>query len=275
MADDILLTQEEQDEKAKQWLKDNGLALAIGIALGLGGIFGYNAYKASKQENAEAASNLFSTMMEQVSVSDNIDIDASVNSLKTDYASSSYAAKAALIKASQLAKTDIPAALTEYQWVIDNANELGLRHAASIRKAKLHVSLAEYDQAKKIASQESYKSFASHYKEILGDIAVQQGELDKAYDYYQQATEQLSPSDAAYASILSLKMVPLPKPEDETIADITAETEEVMSSEADSSTPTEGSSNAEGSMEAEAAVEVMDDVMQDAESATLTEEVTQ
>jgi len=224
MADDILLTQEELDEKAKQWLKDNGVALVVGIALGLGGIFGFNAYKDSKQANAEEASSLYSFVMDQVTTSNTINIDEPVNSLKTDHVGTPYAAKAVLIKAGQLAKTDVPASLVEYQWVIDNAKEVGLRHTAKIRKAKLYVSLSEYDKAKEIASQEPYDNFASHYNEILGDVAVGQAELEMAYGYYQQATEQLLPGDASYASVLQLKMAPLPKPEEEVIDSLVSNT---------------------------------------------------
>ena len=54
MADDILLTPEEQDERAKQWLKDNGLAIFIGVAIGLGAVIGYNGYQ-EKKKNEEKA----------------------------------------------------------------------------------------------------------------------------------------------------------------------------------------------------------------------------
>ena len=42
MADDIFLTPEEQDERARQWLKDNGPALIVGVVLGIGAIFGWD-----------------------------------------------------------------------------------------------------------------------------------------------------------------------------------------------------------------------------------------
>jgi len=59
MADDIYLSPEEQDERARQWFKDNAPALAIGIALGLAAVVGYNKYQDQQQIDAEAASALF------------------------------------------------------------------------------------------------------------------------------------------------------------------------------------------------------------------------
>ena len=103
MADDILLTPEEQDERAKKWLKDNGMSIAVGIALGLAGIFGFNQYKASVQLKAEQASSLYSEIINTNENSEISDIDAQVAQLKDNYGSSSYAAKAVLLKAKQLA----------------------------------------------------------------------------------------------------------------------------------------------------------------------------
>lgn len=213
MADDILLTPEEQDEKARKWVKENGLALAIGITLGLGAILGYNQYKTNVQANAEQASALYSTILKQMSESDIVDIEDSVATLKQDFPKSAYAAKAALMHAAKLSKTDLPAALSEYQWISDNANEMGVQHTARIRQAKIHLAMNDLEAATSLASQQPYDNFASHYYEILGDIAVKQGELEQAYGHYQQATDNLISSDAAYASVLALKMAPLPKPD--------------------------------------------------------------
>ena len=35
-------TEEEQVEKLKAWLKENGLSIVMGIIIGVGGIGGYN-----------------------------------------------------------------------------------------------------------------------------------------------------------------------------------------------------------------------------------------
>ena len=35
-------TEEEQVEKLKAWLKENGLSIVFGIIIGVGGIGGYN-----------------------------------------------------------------------------------------------------------------------------------------------------------------------------------------------------------------------------------------
>lgn len=226
MADDILLTPEEQDEKARKWFKENGLSLAIGIALGLAAIFGYNQYKANVLANAESASDLYSNIIQQVAQSTIVDIADDVATLKADYPDSPYAVKAVMINAAQLAKSDIQAAIVEYKWAAENAAELGVQHAARIRQAKLHIEANELETAAGLASQQPYDNFASHYHEILGDIAVKQGELEQAYEHYSNASEQLLSSDASYVSVLGLKMAPLPKPETTTEPELEAQATE-------------------------------------------------
>ena len=210
MADDIFLTPEEQDERARKWLKDNGPGLAIGIALGLAAIFGYEQYKDSVQSNAEQASALYQAALTEVSDSSLSDIDAQVKELKENYASSSYAAKAALLKAKKLSISDLDAAYSELQWVIDNAAELGLQHTARIRQAKIKLSQSDLTQARVLASFVPTQGFESNYSEILADINAREGNAEDAREFYQKAIDTLPSSQSSYAQLLSLKIDRLP-----------------------------------------------------------------
>lgn len=212
MADDIFLSPEEQDERARQWLKNNGPALAIGIALGLAAIFGYDLYKESKITKAEQASALYSTALSEVADSELSNIDAQVSKLKADYSSSSYAAKAVLLSAKQLSANDLDAAYTELQWVVDNAKEKGLQHTARIRQAKIKIAQKDFDAAKALASHTPVQGFASNYSELLAEISVLQGDEAAARSYYQKAIETLTEEQAGYAGVLNLKLNRLPEP---------------------------------------------------------------
>ena len=210
MADDIFLTPEEQDERARKWLKDNGPALAIGIALGLAAIFGYEQYKDSVQSNAEQASALYQAALTEVSDSSLSDIDAQVKELKENYASSSYAAKAALLKAKKLSISDLDAAYIELQWVIDNAAEVGLQHTARIRQAKIKLSQDDLTQARVLASFAPTQGFESNYSEVLADVNAREGNAEEARQFYQKAIDTLPSSQSSYAQLLSLKIDRLP-----------------------------------------------------------------
>ena len=231
MADDIFLTPEEQDERAKKWLKDNGLSIAVGISLGLAGVFGYNQYQSNVQLKAEQASALYGKVVETDGASQISDIGDQVQALKKDYASSSYTAKAALINAKQLAVSDQQAAISELQWVIDNAPEVGLQHAARVRLAKLHLVAGNFEDAKKLASVQTTNGFDSHYQEILGDIERKQGNIEAARSHYEKATESLGTAGRTYASVLTMKLNRLPQDDavdqdavDQDVSSVTVET---------------------------------------------------
>jgi len=213
MADDIFLTPEEQDERARKWLKENGPALAIGIALGLGAIFGWNQYKESRQTSAENASVIYADVIEDIRASELANIDAQLMELKNEFADSPYAAKAAMLKAKQLSVGDLPAAYDELQWVKDNTKEFGLKHTARIRQAKIKLSLGELDAARDLASHTPTQGFESNYAELLGDIAIKAGDPVLARKQYQTAIDTLPESQRGYSQILSIKLDRLPQSE--------------------------------------------------------------
>lgn len=206
MADDIFLSPEEQDERAKKWLKDNGPALAIGVALGLGGVYGYNEYQASQIEQAEIASAAYDKVLTTVNESAVSSIEETVAQLKSEHAGSAYAAKAALIRAKQLASSDLDAAYQELQWVVDNASESGIVHTARIRQAKIKIAQGDLEAAQVLASQSSFDGFESHYNELLADISRKNDKLEEARDYYQKAIDALDEGDFSYRQILTVKM---------------------------------------------------------------------
>ena len=215
MADDIFLSPEEQDERARKWLKDNGPALGVGIALGLAGIFGWEHYQDNKQQAAESASTLYEQVLEEFDDSKLSDFQAQVTELKSSHADTSYAAKAALIKARQLASTDLDGAYNELQWVIDNASESGLQHTARIRQARIKLSQGEMDTAEQLASHQPQQGFGSYYAELLGEIAMRRGDFETAREQLQLAIDQLSSSQAAYGRVLTIKLNRLPAPDND------------------------------------------------------------
>lgn len=223
MADDIFLSPEEQDERARQWLKDNGMALALGIGLGLAAVVGFNKYQDHKEAQAEQASALFSTAIDEINTSDLSDIDAQVAELKEHYPNTSYAAKTVLLKARQLAVSDLPAAATELEWVVQHAPEAGLQHAARIRLAKVKLGLGDVAAAKELLKRSDYDGFESHYQELNGDVAVSEGNFAAARTSYERAIETLQSSDSGYSRVISLKLDRLPIIENTEPADVEAE----------------------------------------------------
>ncbi len=206
MADDIFLTPEEQDERAKKWIRENGPAIGIGIVLGLGGIYGYDEYQKHQLAKAEQASLMYSQVVEMTEESELADVSQEIDTLRDEYASTPYAAKAMLLRAKRLSITNYEGAIEALDWVLDNADETAVWHAANIRKATL--MLGQEGQAEAVLAALdglAEDGLTSHYMEIRGDAQAQLGQNEAAIESYQAAIDALAPSDAGYSRILTLK----------------------------------------------------------------------
>lgn len=230
MADDIFLTPEEQDERARQWLKDNAFALIVGIVLGLGLVFGYQYYKTQQRIKAEQASDVYQKVLGALQNSGLAEISTDIEQLKKDFSASPYTAKATLLYAKQLADKDLNSAISEYDWVIANAAESGVKQAALIRKAKALIGLNQLDQAAAIANSELKSGgYTSFYQDILASIAVKKGDNQAARSHYKVALAALENTGDPYRRILELKIKRLPETTQDSAEEATQNTADSIS----------------------------------------------
>ena len=55
---EIYSTEEQQAEAIKRFFRENGLSLALGVIVGLGGLYGWKAYNQNQITTAEQASDV-------------------------------------------------------------------------------------------------------------------------------------------------------------------------------------------------------------------------
>jgi len=185
MSKDIVLTEEEQIEQTKKWLKNNLPSIAIGIGAGLLLVFGFNYYKDQKLVNAQEASSLY---QEVINADDNLSrASQELNVFQSDYSGTPYASKVALLSAKHaLESGNNEGALESLTWAIENTEEDLVRHTATLRKASILVSTNQLDI------------------ELLGDISSKRGEFDQAIKHYQSSLD--SSQDPRYNTYLHLKL---------------------------------------------------------------------
>ncbi len=204
MVDDIVLTQEEQVEQTKQWLKKNIPSIIIGLVLGIGMVYGYTTYQDSRITESQEASALY----EKIIAAEKPTELAAENhdTFKSDYAFTPYAAKIALLHAKGLAesgKTD--EAIDVLKWAESNAKEELVSSIAKLRQADIYLSENKLDDANKIVSQSAPKGFESNYLELKGDIAAAKEDYKSATQLYTEALNSGS-VEASYITYLQLKI---------------------------------------------------------------------
>ena len=84
MAFDVL-DEHEQGELVQKWLRENAMSIAIGIALGLLLIFGWQQWKAHRARHAADASAQYQALVDAFDAKRNDDAKTLAEALRKDY----------------------------------------------------------------------------------------------------------------------------------------------------------------------------------------------
>lgn len=188
MADHI--TEEEQVEAIKKWIKENWMAVVAGLVLGFGALFGWRGWTEYQQTLAGEASALYSELMKIDKKAKPDALKAKAEEIIAGYSGTEYASLASFELAQQaVAVNDMKTAMDKLQWVIANSKQPQIIHTARIRLAM--VLLNEGDNAKALALLDLKKAggFIAQYAELRGDVLVAMGDRDAANKAYKLALE--------------------------------------------------------------------------------------
>jgi len=183
----VYQTEEEQVEAIKKWWKENGTSVVAGLVIGLGGVFGWQAWNSYQDRIGREASVAFYQML---NATDHQNPELAVKQselLRTDYDSTSYAVFAAMTEARlKVEQGDAAAAVDKLEWAMQQASDPSLKTLARLNLARLKLSEGDLDAADKLAAVDS-GGFAGEFAELRGDIAVAKQEPGAARDAYAQA----------------------------------------------------------------------------------------
>lgn len=193
-------------EKLKAWWKNYGNSVIFGIALGAAVLVGFRYWTQHTEEQRHAAATLYEQMLQSLNARKP---DAAIKlgeSIMHDYASTPYAGMAGLL----LARLDFEAgdaarAKERLQWVLKNADDAAVQHAARLRLARIHLDSGDRQAAAQLLEVKDRAGFEAEYEELRGDILVAEGRLQDARAAYREALKHLPP-ESPYAPILNMKL---------------------------------------------------------------------
>lgn len=185
---EIYSTEEQQVDAIKQFYKDYGLSIGIGVVVGLGGLYGWNYYSDMKIEKAEEASQAFQALTTKSS--DEAAMLAGVAEFSKNYDQKGYQALLDLIVAKTAVEAkDFPKAEEALKKVIAAKPGAGLDAIATLRLARIQAEQGQVDTALATLDQVTDKAFLAQREELKGDFFVRQGQADKAKTAYQAAMD--------------------------------------------------------------------------------------
>lgn len=206
------LNEDEQVEALKNWWKENGTSIVLGVLLGFGAIFGWQGWQAYRASQGVAASNLF-LAMENLEAAGKAEAEMEMGKrLLGEHTGSIYASFAALELAQSLyAKGDKDTAAENLQWVVSHGPDEVIADLARLRLARVRMDQQQWDAAgaQLDGIQEDFMS--GGVAELRGDIARAKGDLDAARKAYEVALGEGEGGDEQDGVRMKLRAIGTPE----------------------------------------------------------------
>lgn len=181
---EIYSTEEQQAEAIKRFFRENGISLAIGIIVGLGGLYGWKAYNENQITSAEQASDSYTKLVE----SD--DVLSSADTFISEHKDTNYAALAAFVAAKDAVDAQkLDVASEKLNWIISNVDNTELKAIATTRLARIQIAQEKFDDAMNTLNASMPEAFDASIAELKGDIYAAQGKKEQARTAYQAAVD--------------------------------------------------------------------------------------
>ena len=182
-------TEEQQVEALKQWWKENGTSLIVGLFVGVSALFGWRYYVEQNNVHAVQASDLYMQVMQSAALktADDKTIDIN-NTLINEYSDTPYAALSSLALAKfEYEKDNTDAAVAQLELAVKHANDDQIKQISSLRLARLYIEQKNYTEASTLLALPHDVAYDAQYEEIKGDLYTAQGDLAQARMAYDKA----------------------------------------------------------------------------------------
>jgi predicted negative regulator of RcsB-dependent stress response len=189
-------TDEEKVEAIKKWWKENGTSVVAGIVIGLGAIFGWRAWNDYRDSIRQQASVAFEQLLVSADKGEIQSALAQSKLLTDEYASTTYASLAALVRARvELQSANMAGAQAALERAIARSPDPGITRIAALRLARVLVAEGNLEAASSlVAEHDDGGSFAGAFAAVRGNIAEAQGRIAEARAAYEKAIAAGAPS---------------------------------------------------------------------------------
>ncbi|NQW84429.1 MAG: tetratricopeptide repeat protein [Alcaligenaceae bacterium] len=201
------LDEQDQLDQLRAWWAKYGTAVltALIVVLAvLGGWRGWQWYQTSQATQARGYFEALEDASRQSGDEASARISAAMQTLRTDFAATDYAARGALVAATALAaRNDLAAARQQLEWLTQTKNTT-LLPVAKLRLAGILLEQKEFDAAL-TQLNEPPAAFAGLYADRRGDVLSAQGKTAGAREAWTQALEALG-ATSPLTPVVKLKL---------------------------------------------------------------------
>lgn len=196
----------EQSELVQKWLRENGVSIIVGIAIGLVGIFGWQQWRNHQARHEGEASQLYQ-QVQIAQASGKADIATQLtDQLMKDYAKSPYAVFAVSDRARQQVEAkQLDKAEASLEWAESHAADPALQALTLLRIAQVEMARDNGTAALATLDRIPANAYQGLVQELRGDVLVKLGRSDEASKAYQTALSTLS-GEAPQRGALQMKL---------------------------------------------------------------------
>lgn len=192
---DDFLSERDQWDALKAWLKENGAWMVAGVIIGVAGLFGYRWWEERQIEQTHTAQARHTEVLSALGRNDRARATELADELKRDFASTPYSDQAQLALArAHVESLEFDAAIQRLREVMEQSKDDALRLIARERIARVHLAQDRPDEAlATLAAADSPGAFAARYAELRGDALLRKGDTAGAIAAYREALASKEP----------------------------------------------------------------------------------
>jgi predicted negative regulator of RcsB-dependent stress response len=199
---DEYLSEREQAEQLRNWLRENWIWLVAGVALTLGGYYGYRWWESRIASRSLEAGERFAAMLDAIGAGKKDEGLKIAGEVTGQFADTPYADQAELV----LARLDVDAgnfagAEVRLAKVAAKSKDPDLRIVARLRVARVQLAQGRYDEALATLDAVATPAVDPRVLELKGDVKFAQGEKAAALDFWRKADAAVKADPAGGAQV--------------------------------------------------------------------------
>jgi predicted negative regulator of RcsB-dependent stress response len=187
---DEFLSEQEQWERLKAWIRSNAIWIIAGIAVGAGILAGWRWWEARTDRIALEAGAKYQQILEALDRKDRARADTLTMELERDYKSSPYVDQARLLQARVAVESnELDRAADALRAVMEGTKDKQLALVARLRLARVQLAQGKPDDAIRTLDAVDPGAFKARYQVVRGDALYAKGDKAGALKAYQAARE--------------------------------------------------------------------------------------